>query len=172
MALADHIPASSCSPRTLSYVDAHGDQTIVWLRGELDAATVDELFVLLTDAIALSESDVIVDLSGVDFIGAAPVNALMRARHFLEQHSRALVLRAPSGRAQIILDVCGIHSTPAPAHADGVVISGAARALASFVVVPASARASPGTNAPAPNPRVRPESASPANIRERVSRAR
>lgn len=156
---------------THSYAETRGDQTIVWLNGELDSATTDELAALLADSIALTRSDVIVDLSGVDFMGAAPVGVLMRARDFLERHSRTLVLRAPSPSAKLVLDLCGI-AMPAPERADGVVIHGAARALASFVAVPAARRAEePGAEAAA-SPTVRSESTGPAGDREPVSRAR
>ena len=172
MALADREVVTSQYPRTPSYAETHGEQTIVWLKGEHDAATVEELSTLLADSIARTRSDVIIDLSGVDFMGAGPLGVLMRAREFLDRHSRALVLRAPSPKAKRILDLCGIESVPAPSHAPGIVISGPAPALASFVPVPATAPASPRAPAPAADPSVRARAASPVRVGEPVSRAR
>lgn len=165
MANIERAAATGEPPRTRSYTEVEGDDTVVWLEGEHDGATLDELSKSLAEAIALTRSAVIVDLSGVEFMGAATIGALMRARHFLEARSRRLVLRAPSVSAQRILDVCGIDLI----GADGVVILGAARALESFVPVPAVAPVPP-VEAPAAAPRARSDYASQPLAGEPVSR--
>lgn len=150
MELFDHVVVPSNFPRTGSYAETAGDRAIIWLKGEHDSATVKELTMLLTRSIALTRSDVVVDMSGVAFMGLAPLDVIVRAGDFLERHSRALVLRAPSPSAQLIFELCGIVSLLEPARADGVVINGAVPALNSFVPVPATPSAS-AVEAPAPN---------------------
>ncbi len=80
----------------------------VWLRGEHDAATVASLSDVLAQAMAQDRSDLEVDLSGVTFMGAATVDVIMRARSFLNQRSRALILVAASNAASRTLALCGL----------------------------------------------------------------
>lgn len=85
-----------------------GEGTIVWLRGEHDIASAPALSDTLTRAIALDEGDVVLDLSGVAFMGAATVGVILRARAGLRLRSRSLALRDPSVRARRVLDLCGV----------------------------------------------------------------
>ena len=83
-------------------------RTIVLLRGEYDASTVSALSEVMARAIALNDADLVVDLSGVEFMGAATVRLIVRAREFLRLRTRSLTLRSPSTRAQHVLDLCGL----------------------------------------------------------------
>lgn len=170
MEYIENVVLSGDALRTHSYIESGHAQTIVWLKGEHDAATVDELSELLAEAIALAKTDVIVDLSGVEFMGAAPVGALFGARYLLEQDARALVLRSPSKSAQLILELCGVDSALKPARDHRDVIAHAARALDSFVPVPA-ARPEPSPT-PVANATTRVDSASAVSTGEPVSRGR
>jgi len=87
-----------------------GGGTVVWLRGEHDIATVPTLADAIDRAISLDDGNVVVDLSDVEFMGAATVGVLLRARESLRSRSRLLDLRAPSSRAQRVLDLCGVGS--------------------------------------------------------------
>jgi anti-anti-sigma factor len=80
--------------------------SVVWLRGQHDIATVSVVSETLSRAIALDDGPVVVDLSGVQFMGAATVGVLLRAREYLRRQSRALVLRSPSASAQRVLELC------------------------------------------------------------------
>jgi anti-anti-sigma factor len=171
MAFTEPFEAPDGEARMRSYAETLGDETVVWLTGEHDAATVEALTGLLADAITGSRRDVIVDLSGVDFMSAAPVGALVRARYLLGLQARTLVLRSPSHSAQVVLRLCDLELSPAP-RGDGVVIRGAARALASFVAVPAAPAESHRTAAPAPNRPAQSEPATPSPTGEPVSRGR
>jgi anti-sigma B factor antagonist len=84
------------------------DRTVVWLRGEHDVTTVPALRETLDRASTLDDADLLVDLSSVEFIGAATVGEIIRAQRALDERSRALAVRAPSRRARRILDVCGL----------------------------------------------------------------
>jgi anti-anti-sigma factor len=122
MALAQHAVVASGDPRSLCYAERDRDETIVWVMGEHDAATVAELSLVLSKAIAGTRSDVIVDLSGVEFMGVAPVAVLLRAQGFLERRGRSLALRAPSESAEFTLDRCGVDWASPRTPANGVVI--------------------------------------------------
>ncbi len=90
------------------------DQTVVWLEGEHDIATVLELSSTLNRAISIGDADVIVDLSGVTFLGATALNALLRGRNVLRNQSRRLSIRAPSASAQRLLVLCGLTDLVEP----------------------------------------------------------
>lgn len=127
MALAETSSVTSTrGPLTFPAPDA--DRTVVWLRGEHDVSTVAALSQTMARAIALDDGDLVVDLSGVQFMDAATVGVIIRARDFLALQSRSLVLHAPSACAARVLDLCALadllepkpdHTTPYPAPADG-----------------------------------------------------
>jgi anti-anti-sigma factor len=85
-----------------------GDRTVVWLEGDHDIATVFALGDALEKATADGAADVIVDLSGVTFIGAASVGVLLRGLDNLRRQSRSLTLRAPSRCARRVIEVFGL----------------------------------------------------------------
>jgi anti-anti-sigma factor len=91
-------PAASAGP--------NADRT-VRLRGEYDISTVAALSETLARAIALDESDLLVDLSGVQFMDAATIGVIVRACSGRRLRSRSLTLRSPSPCARRILDLCG-----------------------------------------------------------------
>jgi anti-sigma B factor antagonist len=84
------------------------DRTVVWLRGEHDVSTVAALSQTMARAIALDDGDLVIDLSDVQFMDAATVGVIIRARDFLRLQSRSLVLRFPSSCAARILDLCDL----------------------------------------------------------------
>lgn len=92
---------------------------VVWLRGEHDASTVARLAATVARAISLDDADLVVDLSGLDFMDAAAAGVITRARDFLSVRSRSLVLRSPSARARRILDACGLGELVEPPYAHG-----------------------------------------------------
>lgn len=92
-------------PDSAPLVSREGDRTVVWLDGECDIATVFVLDEALTKAISDDRSDLIVDLSGVTFIGTVTIDALIKARNFLRRQSRSLTVRSPSRCARRLLTV-------------------------------------------------------------------
>ena len=52
-------------------------ETVVWLRGKHDASTVAALSATLAKAISLGHPDLVVDLSGVQYLGAATVSLII-----------------------------------------------------------------------------------------------
>jgi anti-anti-sigma factor len=109
-----------------------GSRTVVSLRGEQDMNTAIDVAEALAAASAAGDSDVVVDLSKVQFMDAAIIAALVRGRNILRSQSRDLMLRAPSGFAGRLLHLCGLAGSidPLPADADQALRRGAARVSA------------------------------------------
>ena len=115
-------------------------RVVVWLRGEHDLSTVPELSTALAQAISLDDSDVLVDLRDVEFMGAATVDVLHRGSVLLAARSRRLVLRSPPScvrRVLRVLELFGETDVIDPVEA-GPVTGGA---LGSWVPVPATGAA-------------------------------
>ena len=114
-------------------------RTVVWVGGEHDLATRMHLMVTIARAARLDDADVVVDLSGVTFLDASTIGALVGARNRLRaSSSRSLSVRAPSPPARRLLDVCELAHLidERPARVEPSV----APALGSWVDVPASDR--------------------------------
>lgn len=115
--------------------------TVVWARGEHDITTRVHLSATLAAASRFDDADLVVDLSGVTFMDASTVDALVVAGDGLRADSRSLHVRDPSPSAWRILNLCGLagmiddHQTPTAAPAP-------AAALGSWVDVPAEDPAS------------------------------
>jgi anti-anti-sigma factor len=139
-------------PHVTALAGRNPDGSVVWLRGEHDVSTVAALSEILARAIALDDGDVVVDLSEVQFMGAATVGVIIRAREFLRLRSRLLVLRSPSECVRRILDVCGHADLLDPRIADAMPVTGPAGALGTWVVVPATDRIDRRADASAPKP--------------------
>jgi anti-anti-sigma factor len=82
---------------------------VVCLRGEHDLSTVAELSATMAQAMALGDTDLVVDLSRVELITAATVGVLVRARELLRVRSRSLVVRSPSARARLVLELSDLR---------------------------------------------------------------
>lgn len=138
MALAES--SSMISHRGLvAFAARDGDRTVVWLQGEHDVSTVAALSETMARAIAHDDADLVVDLSGVQFMGAATVGVILRASDFLAFRSRSLTLRSPSTCAGRILDLCGITDLLDPRPVAAPPSRGAGTALGRLVPVPAAA---------------------------------
>jgi anti-sigma B factor antagonist len=111
--------------------------TVVRVRGDQDIATRVSLVVAIARAAQRDEGDVLVDLSGVTFMDASTIGALVGSRNRLRCRSQSLEVRAPSPRARRVLELCGlgglIHSPVGNVHPRG---DGAA--LGTWVHVPSS----------------------------------
>jgi len=87
---------------------AQGDTMVVQLRGDHDSASVPTLAKTLASALALEKTNLVVDLSEVQFINAASVRVLTAAGEYLSGEGRTFGLRSPSRSARRILDLCGV----------------------------------------------------------------
>lgn len=119
------------------------DHTVVRLRGEHDSSTTVEVTVALARVIALDDADVVIDLSGVEFMGAETIGIIVRTRDFLRSRSRSLVLRSPSRSARRVIDLCDLAELIDPHPTDADPAREAAGALGSWVAVPTTDRVAP-----------------------------
>ena len=76
MALAESPPVSVPHQGQGELVGRDADRTVVWLRGEHDLSTTAEVTVALARAIALDDADLVIDLSGVEFMGAETIGVM------------------------------------------------------------------------------------------------
>jgi anti-anti-sigma factor len=125
---------------------------VVWLRGEHDLSTVGALSETMARAIALDDADLVVDLSEVQFMGAATVGVIIRARELLRLRSRSLVLRSPSRCARRILQLCGVTDLLGLRLVDATPLTGTAGALGTWVAVPSRDRVDRRGDSSAPEP--------------------
>ena len=101
-------------PGVAPIVSREGDRTVVWLDGENDVSTTAVLADTLSRAISRDDHAVVVDLSGVTFIGAATIGVLIRGQNFLRRKSRTMTLRSPSTCSMRVLEVCGLTDLVEP----------------------------------------------------------
>jgi anti-anti-sigma factor len=78
------------------------------VRGELDAATVEELDFALQAALLETEGGFVLDLCELVFMDSSGVNELLRARALLGRAERSLVVRCDDGPVRRVLDLAGI----------------------------------------------------------------
>ena len=102
----------------LAFAERDAAGIVVWLRGEHDASTVDGLWEIVARAIDFDDADVVIDLSGVEFMGSATVGVVNRARDCLRARSRSLTLRAPSRCARRLLGLYNLTDLPDPLPVD------------------------------------------------------
>jgi anti-anti-sigma factor len=136
----------------LAFARRDAARTVVWLRGEHDVSTVAALSETMARAIARDDADVVVDLSDVQFMGAATVGVIARARELLALRSRSLTLRSPPRCARRILDLCGHTDLLDPCRVDAAPAAGTASALGTWVAVPATDRVDQRADAAALQP--------------------
>jgi anti-sigma B factor antagonist len=108
MALVQVSPSTLARRGLSSVPEPQTTCNVVWLRGEHDCSTTGALSAELARMIARSDEDLVVDLSGVEFMGSATVGVLVRSEQFLRARSRALVVRSPSPCARRLLEVCDL----------------------------------------------------------------
>jgi anti-sigma B factor antagonist len=136
----------------VALVGHDADGTVVWLRGEHDISTEAALSEAMARAIALDDADLVVDLSGVQFMGAATVGVIVRNRNLLRLRSRSLALRSPSTRARRVLHLCGLADRVDPRPVDATPRTGIRGALGTWVAVPPADRCDRRAEPSAPKP--------------------
>lgn len=117
---------------------ARGDSrfAVVWLDGEHDLSTKVALSAVVDRASELDNADVLVDLSGVTFMDASTVGALIAARNRLAARSLSLTVRAASPAAARVLALCGLSALEQRPELLLLHPTGAGSALGTWVEVP------------------------------------
>ena len=106
--------------------------TVVWLRGEHDIATRTALVVGIARAARRDDRPLLVDLSGVTFMDASTIGAIVGSLNRERQRGQTLELRKPSPRARRVLELCGLTHL---VHDPNAAPAGRAAALATWVEV-------------------------------------
>ena len=87
---------------------------VVWLWGEHDLSTDSALCLVLARAIAFDGAGLIVDLSGVEFMGASTLGVIARARELLRQRSASFTVRSPTTFLRRVISVCALDDLLTP----------------------------------------------------------
>lgn len=93
----------------IAVLENDADRCVVRLCGEHDISTEPELRGLLDRAMGLGAPAVVVDLSGVQFMDASTLRAIVDARNTLQVSGRALTVRSATGPALRLINLCGLH---------------------------------------------------------------
>jgi anti-anti-sigma factor len=84
------------------------DTTVVFLWGEHDLTTAHSISAAIATAAAVDDTDLVLDLSGVQFMDSSTVIALMRGTSLLERRGRTMTVRNPSRPARYVLGICDL----------------------------------------------------------------
>ena len=85
--------------------DPTGD-TVVWLGGEHDMSSVEQLVQAIATAAEAGRSDLVFDLSCVDFMDSTTIQQIMAAVTRLGEDGRRARIRDPSPVARHVLELC------------------------------------------------------------------
>ena len=97
------------TPPLCTTVRTSSDGTTVCAYGEVDLATADQLARTLVDVAATRPGRVVVDLSGVGFLDARGLAALLRGRRALAASGGELVLASPSRMVRRMLHLLDLE---------------------------------------------------------------
>jgi anti-anti-sigma factor len=84
------------------------EDTVIWLAGEHDMTSVEELSQAIVSVVDAGRSDVIFNLSRVEFMDSTVIHQLVRARTRLGADGRTARVRDPSPAARYVLGLCGL----------------------------------------------------------------
>jgi anti-sigma B factor antagonist len=100
--------AVSTGPAGLEVVTSRrGDAHVVALRGELELATIGRAEAELGPIEAGECDEIVVDLSGLEFLDSTGIHFLIALRERCAARGRQLSLVAPSGSVRRVLDLSG-----------------------------------------------------------------
>jgi anti-anti-sigma factor len=134
-------------------LECTNDRSVVWLSGEHDFSTSAALAETLDRVVSGADGDVVIDLGGVEFMGAATVGVIVKLVRSGRLGSRSLLVRSPSRSIYRILGLCGLGDALEPRPVDSsfsepcllghLYATGPAGALGTWVSVPVRERAEP-----------------------------
>jgi len=119
---------------SLPGVGSETGPTVIWLQGEQDIASDNELRRVLACGRAANDAAIVLDLSEVELMSTSTLGVIVTARKLLRRQSRSLTVRSPSASVRRIIGICGLDDLLGPGgqKAD----DGAGDALGSWVAVP------------------------------------
>ena len=84
------------------------EDTVLWLGGEHDLSSVEELMQAIATAVDCGRSDLIIDLSRVGFMDSTTIDQILAARSRLGAQGRKARVRDPSRAARYLLEICDL----------------------------------------------------------------
>jgi anti-sigma B factor antagonist len=84
------------------------EDTLICLGGEHDLSTVGELVRAIAMVVDAGQSDVVIDLSRVEFMDSTVIYQLVTASTLLGADGRMARVRDPSPAARYVLEICGL----------------------------------------------------------------
>jgi anti-anti-sigma factor len=81
---------------------------VIWLRGELDRLTADDLDAAVRELASKGSPMLILDVSELEFIDSAGLRSLSRAHNLLLDADRELVVRRPSPSVMRLIELVGL----------------------------------------------------------------
>lgn len=93
-----------------SEVAQHEHATVVTLTGELDAHTAGRLRTLMAEQLLAGPGNLVLDLSGLEFVDSAGLAALIAADKGTRRAGMHLVLAAPGPSVRKVLSLTGIDA--------------------------------------------------------------
>ncbi len=87
-----------------------GRRAVLTLAGQLDIAGVPDLNSELSEILPGTDGDVLVDLSGLEFIDSSGLSVLLGAERRLARNDRSLLLVAPTGVVLRTLELSGLDT--------------------------------------------------------------
>jgi anti-sigma B factor antagonist len=108
--------AESLRPRgpfrlELSEDGGEGDQTLIRAQGEVDVVTAPKLALQLDKHLRTGRGDVVVDLSGTEFLDSAGLHVLLNAQRRLSRSDRVLRVLCPPGPARHVIELARLTET-------------------------------------------------------------
>jgi anti-anti-sigma factor len=93
------------------------DTTVVSLCGEHDLTTAHSISAAIATAAAVADTDLVLDLSEVQFMDSFTIVAILRGKVLLEARGGTITVRNPSRPARYVLGLCdlGYIVEPPPA---------------------------------------------------------
>lgn len=113
MAQPEMLPVDSSQVIVVLASDPTQD-TVVWLRGEHDLSSVEDVKEAIATAVNSRPSDLIIDLSRVEFMDSTTIDQILAARTRLEAEGRKARVRDPSPAARYLLKSCGLTDLVEP----------------------------------------------------------
>ncbi|HEU0041555.1 MAG TPA: STAS domain-containing protein [Jiangellaceae bacterium] len=102
------VPPVESSRVMVVLADDPREDTVIRLAGEHDMCSVEELTRAIVRVVDAGRSDVVFELSNVDFMDSTVIHQLVRASTRLGADGRTTRVRDPSPAARYVLDLCGL----------------------------------------------------------------
>ena len=84
--------------------------SVLFVRGRLDHAAAEEFEKAALRHASVADKNVIIDLSGVDYLSSSALAIFQFLADRQSQHGGRLQLRAPSVAARLTLELCGLQA--------------------------------------------------------------